>query len=94
MHSGVAAVGCPAELVAREYAVGRKRIARLLRRAGLRGIGRCKGTRTTIRAAHTRAAPDLMERDFTVRVPSPPTRDNALSVAAADRRLVCLFPSS
>ena len=38
-----------AELVDRGCAVGRKRIARLTRRAGLRGISRRKGTRTTVR---------------------------------------------
>ena len=58
-----------AELVAQGYAVGRKRIARLMRRAGLRGISRCKGTRTTMRDAHARAAPDLVERDFTADAP-------------------------
>ena len=45
--------------------VGRKRIARLMHRAGLRGISRRKGTRTTVRDARARAAPDLVERDFT-----------------------------
>ena len=54
-----------AELVAQGHAVGRKRIARLMRRAGLRGISRRKGTRTTVRDARARAAPDLVERDFT-----------------------------
>ena len=58
-----------AELVAQGHAVGRKRIARLMRRAGLRGISRRKGTRTTVRDARTRAAPDLVERDFTVDAP-------------------------
>ena len=36
-----------------------------MRRAGLRGISRRKGTRTTVRDTRTRAAPDLVERDFT-----------------------------
>ena len=58
-----------AELVARGYAVGRKRVARLMRRAGLRGISRRKGTRTTTRDARARAAPDLVERDFTADAP-------------------------
>ena len=40
-----------AELVAQGCAVGRKRVARLMRRAGLRGISRRKGTRTTTRDA-------------------------------------------
>ena len=49
--------------------MGRKRVARLMRRAGLRGISRRKGTRTTIRDARTRPAPDLVERDFTADAP-------------------------
>ncbi len=58
-----------AELVARGYAVGRKRVARLMRRAGLRGISRRKGAQTTTRDAHAQAAPDLVERDFTADAP-------------------------
>ena len=58
-----------AELVARGYAVGRKRVARLMRRAGLRGISRRKGARTTTRDARARAAADLVERDFTADAP-------------------------
>ena len=58
-----------AELVAQGHAVGRKRIARLMRRAGLRGISRRKGTRTTVRDARARAVPDLVERDFTADAP-------------------------
>ena len=49
--------------------MGRKRIARLMRRAGLRGISRRKGTRTTVRDARARAVPDLVERDFTADAP-------------------------
>ena len=58
-----------AELVDRGYAVGRKWVARLMRRAGLRGISRRKGTRTTTRDARARAAADLVERDFTADAP-------------------------
>ena len=47
----------------------RKRVARLMRRAGLRGISRRKGTRTTTRDARARAAADLVERDFTADAP-------------------------
>ena len=45
-----------AELTA--HAVSRKRIARLMRNAGLAGISRRKGTRTTVRDARARAAAD------------------------------------
>ena len=45
--------------------VGRKRVARLMRAADLAGVSRRKGTRTTIRRADARPAPDLVDRDFT-----------------------------
>ena len=45
--------------------VGRKRVARLLKQAGLRGVSRRKWPVTTVRAAHTRPAPDLVQRAFT-----------------------------
>jgi putative transposase len=46
--------------------MGRKRIARLMRLAGLQGVSRRKGCRTTIRNGNTCPAPDLVERNFTV----------------------------
>ena len=45
--------------------VGRKRVARLLKQAGLRGVSRRKWPVTTVRAAHARPAPDLVQRAFT-----------------------------
>jgi putative transposase len=45
-------------------ATSRKRIARLMRQEGLRGVCRRKGTVTTIRAADAVPAPDLVDRDF------------------------------
>jgi len=45
--------------------VGRKRVARLMRRAGLEGVSRRKGTRTTIRDRDVHTVPDLVKRDFT-----------------------------
>ncbi len=51
--------------------VGRKRVERLMRRAGLSGqITRRRG-RTTIRVQGVRTAPDLVERDF---APTEPNR--------------------
>src|SRR6266852_948785 len=44
--------------------VGRKRVARLPKQAGLRGVSRRKRISTTIRAAHARPAPDLVQRQF------------------------------
>jgi putative transposase len=49
--------------------VGRKRIARLMRRAGLCGVSRRKGCRTTIRGKEVHAIPDLVERNFTATAP-------------------------
>ncbi len=44
--------------------VGRKRVARLMRQAGLVGISRRRRYRTTQRDRTARAVPDLVERDF------------------------------
>jgi len=54
-----------AELGERGAHVSRKRIARLMRAAGLRGVTRRKGIFTTVRDADARPAPDLVSRDFT-----------------------------
>jgi putative transposase len=59
-----------AELRAEGRSLGRKRVARLMRGAGLAGVSRRKGTRTTTRRdAEARPAPDLVERDFTATAP-------------------------
>ena len=50
--------------------VGRKRVARLLKRAGLQGVSRRKWPRTTIRAEHARPAPDLVQRQFSATGPN------------------------
>ena len=52
------------ELRAQGHRVGRKRIARLMRQAGLRGVSRRKWRVTTRRAAGARPAPDLVQRQF------------------------------
>jgi len=59
-----------AELVARDRPVGRKRVARLMRGAGLRGVSRRKWVTTTVRDAAAAGAPDLVERDFTATGPN------------------------
>ena len=48
--------------------VGRKRVARLMKAAGLRGVSRRKGP-TTTRPGAREAAPDLVERDFSAEGP-------------------------
>jgi putative transposase len=49
--------------------VGRKRVARLMRRAGIQGVSRRKWVRTTVRDERLRPAPDLVERRFTATQP-------------------------
>jgi transposase InsO family protein len=53
------------ELIAQKVHVGRKRVARLLRAAGLHGVSRRKWVTTTVRDPEADGAPDLVERDFT-----------------------------
>lgn len=49
--------------------VGKKRVARLMKAAGLKGVSRRKRPSTTIRKESARPAPDLVERDFTASGP-------------------------
>lgn len=49
--------------------VGRKRVARLMRRAGIVGVHRRKGVKTTRRGDQGVKAPDLLRRDFTADAP-------------------------
>ena len=58
-----------AELAAKGIPVGRKRVARLMRQAGLAGISRRRGPRTTQRRETARPAPDLVRRTFTAERP-------------------------
>ncbi len=53
-----------AELFEQGVRISRKRVARLMREAGLQGVSRRKGVRTTVRCPESRPAPDLVERDF------------------------------
>jgi len=53
-----------AELLACAVKVSRKRVARLMRTAGLEGASRRRKIRTTVRCPEARPAPDLVERDF------------------------------
>ena len=54
-----------AELTARGLQVGRKRVARLMRNAGVQGVSRRKPFHTTVRDEAARPAPDLVDRQFT-----------------------------
>ena len=57
-----------AELVAKGIRVGRKRVARLMRRAGVTGVSRRKFVITTVKS-DARQAPDLVERNFAAEGP-------------------------
>ena len=50
------------------FRVGRKRVARLMSRAGLAGVSRRKFVVTTVKDG-SRQAPDLVERNFTAEAP-------------------------
>ena len=58
-----------AELAATGLGVSRKRVARLMREAGLAGVSRRRGTRTTRVDRSHGAAPDRVERQFRADAP-------------------------
>ena len=71
MRTRAAPMGClHAELAAQGCRVSRKRIARLMREAGLAGVSRRRGTRTTRGDTSHRAAPDRVERHFQADAPN------------------------
>jgi len=59
-----------AELRAEGRAFGKKRIARLMRTAGIVGVSRRRGVITTRRDRDARPAPDLVDRNFTADRPN------------------------
>ena len=59
-----------AELRAEGRTVGKKRIARLMRTAGIIGVSRRHGIVTTQRDRNARPAPDLVDRNFTADRPN------------------------
>lgn len=71
-HESHGTYGAPrihAELAAQGVQVGRKRVARLMRENGIRGVSRRKWITTTVRDHSASAAPDLVKRDFAVQGP-------------------------
>ncbi len=50
--------------------VGKHRVARLMRLAGIEGLRRRRFCRTTVRDERGRPAPDLLNRDFTAEAPN------------------------
>ena len=59
-----------AELAEAGVAVGRKRVARVMRSAGIAGVSRRRGPRTTRRDVQARPAPDRVERHFAADAPN------------------------
>lgn len=58
-----------AELAAQGHRLGRKRVARLMRSAGLQGVSRRKFRTTTVRDTTARPVPDLVDRQFSAAGP-------------------------
>ena len=58
-----------AELTEQGLRVGGKRVARLMKAAGLQGVSRRKWVSTTVRDANARPAPDLVQRHFSATAP-------------------------
>ena len=58
------------ELKEQGVAIGKKRVARLMKQCGLKGVYRRKWPVTTKRAKRERPAPDLVERNFTATAPN------------------------
>jgi putative transposase len=63
-HGTYGAPRIHAELAAQGLRVGRKRVARLMRQKGIRGVSRRKWITTTVRDRAASVAPDLVKRDF------------------------------
>lgn len=59
-----------ADLQERNHQVGQKRVARLMRAHGIRGVSRRRGTRTTRPGPDETAASDLVRREFTAVAPN------------------------
>ena len=67
---GSATLTIHAELAEAGVAVGRKRVARVMRAAGISGVSRRRGPRTTRRDVQARPAPDRVERHFEADAPN------------------------
>ena len=59
-----------AELAARGVHVGRKRVERLMKQAGLVGVSRRRSVRTTVRDDRARPSADLVDRNFYAEKPN------------------------
>ena len=86
-----------AELAAEDVRVGRKRVARLMRKANIEGVHRRRRISTTRRDPAKRAAPDLVKRRFRTDGPDRiwaadityvPTQAGVLVLGSGDRSMV------
>jgi len=68
-HKTYGAPRIHAELTWQGISVGRKRVERLMKAAGLQGVSRRKSARTTIRDERVRPARDLVDRNFVAEAP-------------------------
>lgn len=59
-----------AELADAGVHVGRKRVERLMKAAGLKGVSRRKSARTTVRDERLRSASNLVDRNFYAHEPN------------------------
>ena len=59
-----------AELKEEQVKVGAKRLARLMKEQGLRGVCRRRSWKTTVRDERQRPAQDLVEREFSAQAPN------------------------
>jgi len=73
-----------AELRARGYRCGRKRVARLMREADLQGIPAPAAPRTTISTPDAPMIPDLLQRDFSATAPNQKWVADITYVATAE----------
>jgi len=69
-HGTYGAPRVHAELMATGQQLGRKRVARLMKAAGIVGVSRRRSIVTTRRDENARPAPDLVDRNFTAERPN------------------------
>jgi putative transposase len=69
-HGTYGAPRIHAELAEDGVQIGRKRVARIMRQKGIRGVSRRKWTTTTVRDRTASVAPDLVKRNFAAQGPN------------------------
>jgi putative transposase len=69
-HGTYGAPRIHAELAEDGLQMGRKRVGRIMRQKGIRGVSRRKWTTTTVRDRTASVAPDLVKRSFAAQCPN------------------------